>query len=691
MPTTSENEKLRKKQMTKNQEDFLLTEFQEGAQIQKNKKESHDVLRMHSPNFFDGSMISSTCFDKKVNISQSRMQNHPTRVPIIKHLDTSPTTSTLQPSVSLLQSSSSSSSAPAPSDMICSSNQSSQMESHSNDFFWTLDEKKVETSQEHKEMLLRKWQDDDEAIFQSGVGGQFGKMAVKRMKQGKKFGWKREYDDDEEEDEKAKERKEEKDDEKEDEKKAVEPQKRKVVLKMSKQKKEIVKREINEAKEHYRMFGEWIQKEWVRDKEEMKMWEEAMNKVMRKEGREGREGREGGSGSEGKRDLEETVEELKNRMSEAEADEMDSSEKYELHRRITRMESKIEQKSVREEEKNKEEEKEEEKEEKEKGDKKEDKYERVNNTLDMNLFSNINQIDENLMNKSFINTSSMNHHLTSLPFPSSSASSDCLLTSSLLSFSDDSSSTHKSSSHSLLIPLKSQKSNQIANISSNKVNSFNLISSFIFDMSTTNTQFDSSPVLFLRQPTSPFFDIHNISDVVVDTEEILSRYIPPFMHRKTVRKLKRRGISEEEAFANELGIIQDSSIHLPIVIMSCLFFSAQHVLFKSELHLSIFASKMFDVSISNLPPLLIPTSSSRSLPSLHSSSSSSHLTSQKSSSKATFVKHHLTAKERNQRILLVRKLNNRLNDTLFGLPSSSSHPQSHYSTNSSRYHWTKPT
>ncbi|KAH7828318.1 uncharacterized protein MONOS_12473 [Monocercomonoides exilis] len=43
--------------------------------------------------------------------------------------------------------------------------------------------------------------------------------------------------------------------------------------------KEVVRRQIREAKEHKRLFGEWVAKDWVVDEEEREMWEEAERKL----------------------------------------------------------------------------------------------------------------------------------------------------------------------------------------------------------------------------------------------------------------------------------------------------------------------------------------------------------------------------------------------------------------------------
>eukprot|EP00770_Monocercomonoides_exilis_P005557 MONOS_5529.1-p1 / transcript=MONOS_5529.1 / gene=MONOS_5529 / organism=Monocercomonoides_exilis_PA203 / gene_product=unspecified product / transcript_product=unspecified product / location=Mono_scaffold00162:41608-43437(-) / protein_length=610 / sequence_SO=supercontig / SO=protein_coding / is_pseudo=false len=46
---------------------------------------------------------------------------------------------------------------------------------------------------------------------------------------------------------------------------------------------ERIKHQIQEAKEHFKLFGEWAKKDWIVDEEEKKMWEEAERKFKKKE------------------------------------------------------------------------------------------------------------------------------------------------------------------------------------------------------------------------------------------------------------------------------------------------------------------------------------------------------------------------------------------------------------------------
>ncbi|KAH7824837.1 uncharacterized protein MONOS_6734 [Monocercomonoides exilis] len=71
-----------------------------------------------------------------------------------------------------------------------------------------------------------------------------------------------------------------------------------------------IKEEIKEAKQHEKVFGEWVRKRWIVDEEEEKMWDEAEAKVRRK-----REKAEMKDETENRKAH--TEEELKNKLQEA--------------------------------------------------------------------------------------------------------------------------------------------------------------------------------------------------------------------------------------------------------------------------------------------------------------------------------------------------------------------------------------
>eukprot|EP00770_Monocercomonoides_exilis_P003486 MONOS_3466.1-p1 / transcript=MONOS_3466.1 / gene=MONOS_3466 / organism=Monocercomonoides_exilis_PA203 / gene_product=unspecified product / transcript_product=unspecified product / location=Mono_scaffold00082:35965-40672(-) / protein_length=1395 / sequence_SO=supercontig / SO=protein_coding / is_pseudo=false len=74
--------------------------------------------------------------------------------------------------------------------------------------------------------------------------------------------------------------------------------------------KEIVKRQIKEAKQHKKLFGEWVRKQWIQDESERRMWQEAEKKMRIKIERTEQEITEG--------KVEKTLEELISELKEAE-------------------------------------------------------------------------------------------------------------------------------------------------------------------------------------------------------------------------------------------------------------------------------------------------------------------------------------------------------------------------------------
>ncbi|KAH7817227.1 uncharacterized protein MONOS_13506 [Monocercomonoides exilis] len=76
-----------------------------------------------------------------------------------------------------------------------------------------------------------------------------------------------------------------------------------ITREMSKKRKEAIRSQINEAKKHLKMFGEWVRKSWIVDEEEKSMWDEAESKINEKMQLE-------------IEDLE-TIEELKNKLKDA--------------------------------------------------------------------------------------------------------------------------------------------------------------------------------------------------------------------------------------------------------------------------------------------------------------------------------------------------------------------------------------
>ncbi|KAH7817208.1 uncharacterized protein MONOS_3471 [Monocercomonoides exilis] len=89
-----------------------------------------------------------------------------------------------------------------------------------------------------------------------------------------------------------------------------------------------IRREIKQATDHFKVFGEWIRKEWVTDEEEKRMWDEAEAKVMKKAySFEGGEKEKGGM----------TLEEVRNRLNEAEELGLPESEIEVLRRKMAKL------------------------------------------------------------------------------------------------------------------------------------------------------------------------------------------------------------------------------------------------------------------------------------------------------------------------------------------------------------------
>eukprot|EP00770_Monocercomonoides_exilis_P016406 MONOS_16369.1-p1 / transcript=MONOS_16369.1 / gene=MONOS_16369 / organism=Monocercomonoides_exilis_PA203 / gene_product=unspecified product / transcript_product=unspecified product / location=Mono_scaffold01679:2335-3616(+) / protein_length=387 / sequence_SO=supercontig / SO=protein_coding / is_pseudo=false len=112
-----------------------------------------------------------------------------------------------------------------------------------------------------------------------------------------------------------------------------------------KERRRLIKRiesEIQEAKAHWKMFGEWVRKEWIEGEKEQQMWDEAELWVTAKE-------------KEGVLENEEEIEELKRRLNDCDYDDYDGSDgggddieirlkeeaKMEIKNRIRKLEAKI--------------------------------------------------------------------------------------------------------------------------------------------------------------------------------------------------------------------------------------------------------------------------------------------------------------------------------------------------------------
>ncbi|KAH7831716.1 uncharacterized protein MONOS_535 [Monocercomonoides exilis] len=108
--------------------------------------------------------------------------------------------------------------------------------------------------------------------------------------------------------------------------------------KMTEKRKEIVKAQIRDAKHFFKIFGVWVRKEWIVNKEESEMWEEAEKKLMLKEDKFGIDSYDGNHSKE-------TLEELKERLKVRQADELDEKEVLILQRKIRKMERKVQKHS----------------------------------------------------------------------------------------------------------------------------------------------------------------------------------------------------------------------------------------------------------------------------------------------------------------------------------------------------------
>ncbi|KAH7817291.1 uncharacterized protein MONOS_7626 [Monocercomonoides exilis] len=99
-----------------------------------------------------------------------------------------------------------------------------------------------------------------------------------------------------------------------------------------KKRRTLTKMQIKAAKDHQRLFGEWVKKSWMIDEEEEKMWEEAEKKIVVKENVEAQE-----EGIEIQQSNH-TIEELKGMLLEISEHGLDGKEKEELEKEIARIE-----------------------------------------------------------------------------------------------------------------------------------------------------------------------------------------------------------------------------------------------------------------------------------------------------------------------------------------------------------------
>eukprot|EP00770_Monocercomonoides_exilis_P008965 MONOS_8920.1-p1 / transcript=MONOS_8920.1 / gene=MONOS_8920 / organism=Monocercomonoides_exilis_PA203 / gene_product=unspecified product / transcript_product=unspecified product / location=Mono_scaffold00351:12683-14588(-) / protein_length=617 / sequence_SO=supercontig / SO=protein_coding / is_pseudo=false len=102
----------------------------------------------------------------------------------------------------------------------------------------------------------------------------------------------------------------------------------------------IVKRELEDAKRHFRVYGEWVRKDWITDDEEKELWDKAEYKMMCEKAKE-----EDGAGHSKWGHF--TIEELKSLLRDAEDKEMTEKERGELVTEIARKEKKLEKQAQR--------------------------------------------------------------------------------------------------------------------------------------------------------------------------------------------------------------------------------------------------------------------------------------------------------------------------------------------------------
>ncbi|KAH7825956.1 uncharacterized protein MONOS_9397 [Monocercomonoides exilis] len=103
-----------------------------------------------------------------------------------------------------------------------------------------------------------------------------------------------------------------------------------------------VKKQVREAKEYFQLFGEWVSKEWGIDEREAAMWEKARRKTMKEEEQNANEIKTGMAS-------EATVEEMRSRLMEAQAEGAEGKEVDELKKEIEKREKKLEKRQKSEE------------------------------------------------------------------------------------------------------------------------------------------------------------------------------------------------------------------------------------------------------------------------------------------------------------------------------------------------------
>ncbi|KAH7826231.1 uncharacterized protein MONOS_7681 [Monocercomonoides exilis] len=107
-----------------------------------------------------------------------------------------------------------------------------------------------------------------------------------------------------------------------------------------KMKRDNIAKQIKDAKEYKKMFGNWVRKEWTVDEEEIEMWEEAEAKMKAKEEKVLQEIVKG--------EVEQlTVEEMKNLLKEADEKRIFQEEKENLQTMIDKKEKNCEKKRQR--------------------------------------------------------------------------------------------------------------------------------------------------------------------------------------------------------------------------------------------------------------------------------------------------------------------------------------------------------
>ncbi|KAH7830801.1 uncharacterized protein MONOS_3588 [Monocercomonoides exilis] len=100
-----------------------------------------------------------------------------------------------------------------------------------------------------------------------------------------------------------------------------------------KRKEQSVKRQIKEAKEHWKLFGVWIQKDWATDEWERQMWRLAAERTLKKEFKDEHEMKQ-------KMETNSTLEELKNELNEKMNEESTEDDLLTLKRKVAAKEMK---------------------------------------------------------------------------------------------------------------------------------------------------------------------------------------------------------------------------------------------------------------------------------------------------------------------------------------------------------------